>query len=392
MSISSQTPKPLTTETAPAQSSPSPAETHLESAKATTGRNNNFNVLRLLFAMMVVLSHAPLANGHAPREILLRFIGTATLGTVAVDGFFLLSGCLIVQSWQRTPDLLDFLKKRVLRIYPGFLMASVVSAFIVGPLAANAVHYFAQFNLPEFLKSAFLLQQPAIPPIFSGQTWAMVNGPMWTIIYEFRCYLLVAIWGICGLFRWKSAWLGMTIVFLGLSLAPAFVSRTHFHGEHFLRNAYLMDDPVQTIRLTTFFGVGGCFALFRERILLNPLWALLAAVLLFACMFGDKTAPFGLATFGAYLLFWFAETQSPLLARFRHLPDISYGVYLYGWPVEKLLVWYVPGLSSWLVFALACVLCVPLGLASWFGIERPFLRLKPKKSVPVPDAAQSSSP
>ena len=364
------------------------AETHLEPAQQTTSRSNNFNLLRLLFAVLVLLSHAPeMVDTDNHRELLYRFFGTSSLGAVAVDGFFLLSGCLIVQSWQRTPDLRDFMKKRVLRIYPGFVVASLVSALIVGPLAAVPAAYFAHFNLLHFLKSVLFLQQPSTPPVFSGKFWPMVNSSMWTIAFEFRCYLLVALWGICGLFRRTGLWLALTATVLLLSFFPGLFTGIRFPG-----GSVLIGDPVALIRLMSFFCVGGCFALFRERIALKPLWAMLSAGLLFACMFSEKTALLGLATFGAYLLFWFAEVQSPLLARFRRLPDISYGVYLYGWPVERLMVWYFPGISPWLVFALACVFCTGLGLASWFGVERPFLKLKPKKSVPVPDAALSPVP
>ncbi len=367
--------------------------THVEPAQTTSSRSNNFNLLRLLFAALVLLSHAPeITDNDGRREPLHLLFNTLSFGDVAVDGFFLLSGCLIVQSWQRTPELLDFLKKRALRIYPGFVVAALVSALIVGPLAAVPAYYFGHFDLLQFLKSVLLLRQPTVPPVFAGMYYPEINGSMWTIAYEFRCYLLVAAWGICGLFRRKWLWLTLTVVFVLLLLAPGFVSRVRFPGESLLQQFYLIDDPGLTVRLTAFFGVGGCFALFRERTAFKPLWALLAAGALCACLFNYKIAPFGAATFGAYLLFWFAEVQSPLLARFRRLPDISYGVYLYGWPVEKLQVWFFPGISPWLVFGLACVLCTGLGLASWFGVERPFLRLKPKKSVPVPDAALSPAP
>ncbi len=363
------------------------AATHVEPAQITSNRSNNFNLLRLLFAAMVLLAHAPeLADGDGRRELLTRVFGTLSLGEVAVAGFFLLSGCLIVQSWRRTPDLADFLKKRVLRIYPGFIAASLVSALVVGPLGAPAAHYFSQFSLPHFLKAMLLLRIPATPPVFAGSHYPEVNGSMWTIAIEFRCYLLVAAFGVAGLLRRRGVWLALTGAALLLSLLPEVVARLHFPGGH-----VVLGDLNALARLLPFFCVGGCFALFRERIALKPFWALLAAGALVACLFGHKTASFGLATFGAYLLFWFAEVQSPLLARFRRLPDISYGVYLYGWPVEKLLLWYFPGSSPWLVFALACIFCAVLGLASWFGVERPFLRLKPKKSVPVPDAALSAA-
>ena len=365
-----------------------PPGAHLEPSQNTSSRSNNFNLLRLLFAVMVLLAHAPeLADGDGRRELLTRVFGTLSLGEVALAGFFLLSGCLIVQSWRRTPDLADFLKKRVLRIYPGFVVASLLSALVVGPLWADAAHYLSQFSLLHFLKAVLLLRIPATPPVFTGSHYPEVNGSMWTIAIEFRCYLLVAAFGVAGLLRRRGVWLGLTGAALLLSLVPQVVTRIHIPGGHLL-----LGDLNALVRLLPFFCVGGCFALFRERIALKPVWALLAGGALLACLFNYKAASFGLATFGAYLLFWFAEVQSPLLARFRRLPDISYGVYLYGWPVEKLLLWYFPGISPWLVFALACVFCTGLGLASWFGVERPFLRLKPKKSVPVPDAALSPAP
>lgn len=276
-----------------------PMETHLASAQTTSSRSNNFNLLRLVFAALVLLAHAPeLADGDGRRELLTRVFGTLSLGEVAVAGFFLLSGCLIVQSWRRTPDLLDFLKKRVLRIYPGFIAASLVSALVVGPLGVSAPHYFAQFSVPHFLKAMLLLRIPAVPPVFAGSHYPEVNGSMWTIAIEFRCYLLVAAFGVAGLLWRRGVWLALTGAALLLSLLPEIVARIQFPGGHLL-----LGDSNALARLLPFFCVGGCFALFRERIQLKPLWALLAAGALLACMFNYKLARFGLATFGAYLLF-----------------------------------------------------------------------------------------
>ena len=356
------------------------AGAHLESAQATTRRSNNFNLLRLLFAALVLLSHAPeLADGNGRREPLMRLFHTVSFGEVAVAGFFLLSGCLIVQSWRRTPDLADFLQKRMLRIYPGFIAASLLSALIVGSLAGDATHYFAQFNLPHFVKGMLLLRTPVVPPVFAGMHYPEVNGSMWTIAYEFRCYLLVAGLGALGLLGRRGVWLALTGAALLLSALPAAIARIHFPGGHLL-----LGDMNALARLLPLFCVGGCFALFPERLRLTNRGALLAALGLGLSLCLPVTAHLGLATFGAYLLFWAAQVQSPALARLRSLPDVSYGVYLYGWPVEMLLLWFVPGIAPWLVFALACVLCAGLGLASWFGVERPFLHLKRgKRTMPT---------
>jgi peptidoglycan/LPS O-acetylase OafA/YrhL len=104
----------------------------------TPARQNNFNLVRLLLALLVLLSHAPeLIDGNRSQEILTRMFGTLSFGELAVDGFFLLSGYLIMQSWDAQPQAWPFLKKRMLRIYPGFVIATLVCAFAVGPLAAE---------------------------------------------------------------------------------------------------------------------------------------------------------------------------------------------------------------------------------------------------------------
>lgn len=356
-------------------------------ASAAGNRNNNFNVLRLILATLVIFSHSPeLIDGNRNRELLTRIFGTLSFGEVAVNGFFLLSGFLIVQSWQRKPNFPDYLKKRVLRIYPAFIVASLVSAFIVGPLGSNAAQYFSEFNYVAFVRDMLLLKMPSVPPVFEGQPHALVNGAMWTIEYEFRCYLLVALFGFCGLIGRRSLWLALSGVVLLLSLAPELTSKLVFTGSN-----HLFANQIELFRLLAFFCSGGCFYLFRDRVRYKTGWLIAAAIVVCLCMFKEKTAQLGLATCGAYLLFWFAHAQIKFLERFRTAPDISYGVYLYGWPIQKLLVWYIPSISPWLLFVLSCGFSAICGLISWNMVEHPFLKLvrkkEPQASIPSNESA-----
>src|SRR5271170_1260907 len=100
-------------------------------------RNHQFDLLRIIFATLVLLSHAPeITDGNAARELLHRLTrGPITFGLLGVDGFFVLSGYLIVQSWLGDPEFLNFLRKRILRIVPGYLVAVVLSTLAVGLLA-----------------------------------------------------------------------------------------------------------------------------------------------------------------------------------------------------------------------------------------------------------------
>jgi peptidoglycan/LPS O-acetylase OafA/YrhL len=130
-------------------------------------RANNFNFLRLLLATLVILSHSPeIVDGNRNREILTQIFHTVSFGELAVDDFFILSGYLIMQSWQRDPRLFDFFKKRILRIYPGFIVASLISAFVFGPLGAQPHEYFSKFSYFSFFQDMSLLRVPNVPAAF----------------------------------------------------------------------------------------------------------------------------------------------------------------------------------------------------------------------------------
>jgi peptidoglycan/LPS O-acetylase OafA/YrhL len=84
-----------------------------------------------------------------------------------------------------------------------------------------------------------------------------------------------------------------------------------------------------------------------------------------------------LASIGGYVILYAAMKRSVLLSCFNRLPDVSYGVYLYGWPIQKLFLWYIPTLSPLMLFALSAPAAVVLGSVSWYLIEKPALRFKP---------------
>lgn len=339
---------------------------------ARSERANNFDLLRLLLAVLVILSHSYIMfDGKDASDPLASIFHGVTLGELAVDGFFLLSGYLIVQSWEKSPDFWSFMMKRILRIYPGFIVAALLSALVVGPLGTTAAAYFSQLELFKLAKSMLLLKVPAVPPSFESLPFPTVNGSMWTIFFEFICYLAVAALGLAGAIRARRYWLMATLLLVALGIAQKVW--------HFLpaQNFYF-----PALRLSTFFFIGACFYLFRERVpyprrsSFRPL-PLLGCSLLFLVGISYKELPDVILAAGAgYLLFSVAFWQQPILRWYRRFPDMSYGVYLYGWPVQKLLLWYLPGMTPHTLFATSLVGSLALGLISWYAIESPFLKLK----------------
>lgn len=341
---------------------------------------NNFNLIRLALALLVIVSHTPeMMDGNRSRELLSLLTGGFSFGEFAVDGFFLLSGFLILQSWDSQPSTVPYLRKRLLRIVPGYLLAALLCAFVVGPLAAPA-GYFAAIWPRGLGWSLLTLDIPATPAVFAGTHYASVNGAMWTIRYEFLCYLVLLALGLAGLLRRRALTAALLAAVLLLYAATACGA---------LRPLGLDADCRQfpMLRFLAFFGTGMLYCRWRAQLRFQPHWAALAAaVLALGTWLGF--AELSLLAGGSYLFFYLAFHGPSWLAPWRRLPDISYGVYLYGWPAGKLLLWYAPGLGQGAATALTMALACVCGLVSWHLVEKPALRLKtPRRPLPAPDTS-----
>jgi peptidoglycan/LPS O-acetylase OafA/YrhL len=344
--------------------------TQVETGAPSAGRNHQFDLLRIVFAVMVLLAHAPeITDGNQHRELLARLTRSHfTFGALGVDGFFLLSGFLIVNSWQHTSKLLPFAKRRFFRIVPGYLVAALLSTFVVGLLAPGTPHFFSQLNI-HFVKSVMTLSSPSTPPVLPGNNYPLVNGSLWTIPFECRCYVLVALFGLAGLLRRRAVWLIVTVALLVAALFPGHWA--HYDHTWFARYFGTVSAGV---RLTSVYFVGGCYMLFRDRVRFRRSYALAAAALMVALPWWKPNLTESAAVlFGGYLMFYLSEFHLSFLDPMRSIPDVSYGIYLYGWPVESMLIWFLH-VSPWTIFGFSTVLCCGLGWLSWVVIERPMMR------------------
>ena len=346
-------------------------------------RDNNFDLLRVILASMVILGHAyEMAWNNRSHEPLSVLTGTTeSLGDMAVAGFFVLSGFLILQSWLHAPRAWVYARKRMLRILPGYFVAALLSTVIVGLAAPPSVAFFHNFTW-RYPVSLLMLDSPAPPTVFPGMFWGCVDGSLWTIKYEFRCYILVALLGMAGLFRNRMP---MLVLAAG-TLALAFVPPLHNHmlWHHW---EMVLGDPNPLYALTSAFLCGGCYYLFWKEIPRKSWIALLALAAMLPLLFHQLTVEPALIVFGGYLLLYVAFVPIRALDFYKTAPDLSYGIYLYGWPVEVLLTWYLHP-APLVTFFCTMAITVPLAWLSWKLVERPALLLKPKGSVPLPDSAR----
>jgi peptidoglycan/LPS O-acetylase OafA/YrhL len=337
---------------------------------AAPERRNNFNLIRLALALLVIVSHSPeMLDGDRSRELLTRLFHTLSFGELAVDGFFILSGYLILQSWLGRPQPLAFLQKRLLRIVPGYLVAALLSAFVVGALGAGA-GYYGQFWWGGLARSLLLLDTPVTPATFAGSHYPSVNGAMWTIHYEFLCYLTVLALGLAGLLRWRHAPLAVLAASLALWAALALGAWPALAGA-------AREEALLVLRFYSCFFTGASYYSYRANVVYSGRNAVLALAVLLTCLTQPASAEAGLLLGGAYLLFYCAfGAGGPLLRRTQGMADASYGVYLYGWPVGKLLAWYLPAISPPALALATIALAYLCGRLSWRWIEQPALRWK----------------
>jgi peptidoglycan/LPS O-acetylase OafA/YrhL len=251
------------------------------------------------------------------------------------------------------------------------MVAFWVSVLLLAPFAASDVAaYFSALSYPHLIATALQLQVPEVPGIFAGKPYPDINNAMWSIAYEFRCYAIVALIGVVTFVRQKWVWLTLFITSLALLPFPDLVNGLiRFPG--FGR---VIGTPATFVSVFVFFCAGACFSLFRERINLNGKWAALATVALLGFMFHPELSRVALATLGAYALFWFAFAPIPALNWFQQMDDISYGIYLYGWPIQMLLGWYFPATSLYLLLPAAFALSCVAGYFSWHFVESPLLK------------------
>ncbi len=331
---------------------------------------NNYHFLRFALATAVLLSHSFELLGRL--DPFARLFGPGNrLGATAVAGFFLISGCLIAASWERRPHLPTYLAKRCRRIVPGFVGAFLVSVLVVGPLGGNP-RYWSEFSVGRSGKALLTFNAPVTPSVFLGQLCPLVNGSLWTIRYELACYLVVAALGLVGMFRARWAVLSLTVLVLAVYLVQCPTGILELgQGEP------LLNLLVPVPRLLGCFLVGVCVHLYSVRFTGPGCWIATCAFLV-ANQFGFTATQAAIPLAGGYLLFAVAHLPSRLLRAWNGWPDISYGLYLYAWPIQMLLVQRFPAISPMKLFVASFALSILAGTVSWYGVERWFVRTRPR--------------
>lgn len=339
--------------------------------KGPTSRDNNFDLLRLVFAGSVLLWHLYVLSLAPALEVLTLFVSS----NIAVKGFFVISGYLVMMSYENSSSVREYAEKRLRRIYPAYaavvLACAVAGAFLTRlPLADYVSRDLARYLAANLMFLNFLA--PNLPGLFEGQPYTEVNGALWTLKIEVMYYLFVPVlaWMMSHLGRWRvivALYVVSVLYAIGTGLTYSYTG-----AEIWLQLQRQLPGQL------SYFLVGVALYYLNDR--LKPRWwaALVAAALLLFVTMTVSVNPlltFLLEPLALGILVIFAATALPYLGNFARYGDFSYGIYIIHFPVVQLLVaGGAFGANPWAAASAALVLVVGLSALSWYAVERPFLR------------------
>lgn len=323
--------------------------------------NNNFDLYRLVAACMVIWGHAyALLPNPQGQDFIARFTGFTYSGALAVVLFFFLSGLLVANSLIAGVQFKDFIVNRLARIWPGLFCSVALITFVFGPLVTNLpiADYFASDQLwRSFVANVsygpFLnLQDWNLPGVFRDHKYTATNGSMWTIPYELCAYsTLLAGFVLFRKHRDKISLLASAIL-VTACLKPSL--------------GLLPDSEINMAIAAFSLGVSACF--YKDKILINLPFVLSITAFAFvarATIFSELSFLLAAITFSVWL-------SSLRVVRSVKLPgDYSFGVYLYGFPVQQMLISFGFSESTIANQLLTIVLAVVLALGSWHFVEKP---------------------
>lgn len=296
---------------------------------------NNFDGLRLAAAMAVLLSHMAALSGRGEWLV----YGT-TWGTIGVLVFFAISGYLVLASWRSDPNIGRFLERRFLRIAPGLIVATVTTFFLVRLL-----------GLAGFPENRF----------------NQLNGSLWTIEYEVYCYLLIPAF---------AAWLGRPALVAAVAMISFIV---------------VVPSPLDnsTAHWLQFFGTSFVLGMMLNEYPRLQRWSWAIVALGIAALPLDRIA---LCLVIAPITIFIGTRSWPLLRDAGRHGDLSYGTYIYAWPIQQIVVSHMPGAAYWLMLAVTIPIVGVLSWSSWTFVESPAMRKKPANPKQIqPPAHELSS-
>lgn len=344
-------------------------------------RNNNFDILHLLCAILVIVSHSYALVGLKESEPLLRLTGDIVASDIGLCGFFTISGYFILNSLVTSKNIFSYIGKRCLRIFPALAVCLVVVVAACSLFYTGDGSYWGQRETYSFIWKNLELYdcQWTIPGVFESNPYtAGVDGSLWTLCYQFTLYLLII--PLFFLRKYRPAIVGVTMAAIvviltkNVLMAEKFAHTTFWNmpvnlmmpfaqcfvvGMILQGRKWILTDKARWIAI----GVSAAVAIVliivhsyaHVAIAIKPLVILCVSVVFI--MVGE--------------MYW--QKVSDV---FKRVGDLSYGVYIYSFPIQQMIIASIPNIVPRTVMALTIVIALPVAFASWSLVEKPMLSLK----------------
>jgi len=332
---------------------------------------NNFNIIRLICSVMVILTHC--CQTSDPVYIL---SGKTLSGSdIAMPVFFFLSGLLVSNSLDHSSSRRNFLWKRFLRLYPAAILVVLLSACVLGPLltTCSMKDYFSSPVFFQYLSTGLLVHVSYnLPGVFTHSPLGpSVNASLWSLSLELKLYV-----GLFLLSYIKNNRLSNQLIFFAVAaliaigiLPPQEVQTTfrHMLWPHFVLYPYT--------ELTVYFLIGMICYRFRDRISIPGYLIFLLPAAFLVSQWGHFFSIAGFVIIPAAVLF-LAVNRTAFISKMTPRADFSYGLYIWAFPVQQLVINYLYSSNPLLVFFITLGLTLLPAAASWYGVESKALKAK----------------
>lgn len=327
--------------------------------------NNNIDLFRLIAASMVIYGHAFALSREAGKS---DIIGRLMLhqdysGSIAVKIFFFLSGLVVTNSLINNGDLVRFVVSRVFRIWPALILSSVITALFLGPILTSlpVVDYFHHNDVYSFIINVTSMKiQYTLPGVFVDNPYPnAVNGSLWTIPYEVFAYVLLFAFYAVGILSSKKL---SAAIFLVMLVEPFLKFKILFP---WLPNNHEID------LLAPCFAFGAIMALNKEIIDIRFTPCIGFVVLYYFLRDTVYSSYFAYASIFLFILY--ASSRSFIL-KLKPKVDISYGVYLWGFPVQQVIAHHFNAQGVLFNQVTSLLISLVLGYLSWHICEKNFIK------------------
>ena len=344
----------------------------LSVAQALDRQSNNFDLFRLIAALSVIYGHSfSVAPAPGFDDILFRLTGQHS-AAVAVKFFFFLSGLLVTESLLTRKSVLQFIVARFFRIWPALAFVLLASIFVIGPLATNhdLVTYFTNPQTFLYFKHQILMQTWGtqslgyynLPGVFAENNFKYtVNASLWSLVAEVFAYIALVAVFLIGLLEKRLA----TIMIFLISVDSILPSRIIF--------TFLPTGNEDFSYLPFCFASGAFFAIHKAQIAIDaslPLGFALLSYLFKENLGGVHFFYLTIFTSALYL-----ATRHRIVQNMRLPFDVSYGVFLWGFPIQQLLSQYLPNVTGGRHVLIAMFLAILAGTVSWLYVEEKFINM-----------------